>query len=128
MIDFRLLYQQQLVAMRLSRAAAVAYAMNGCNGSPTENITTDLTWNVVAVDDTSTPSGLDARGLCERANPTVGEKSGEPGQRRARRRGARWRQDCDAYAVGRRVRGLAQDGDVQGEREEHFVHDLRRAP
>jgi hypothetical protein len=78
MIYFRKLYQEQLTVMRLSRAAAVGYAMNGCNGSPTENISKDLTGSTIVVETTGTPSGTTHVGSTGSTNPKVGKSSGNP--------------------------------------------------
>jgi hypothetical protein len=78
MIYFRKLYQEQLTIMRLSRAAAVGYAMNGCNGTPTENISKDLLGTSIVVDATGDPSGSTHVGSTGGTNPKVGKKGGNP--------------------------------------------------
>jgi hypothetical protein len=78
MIYFRHLYEQQLAVMRLSRAAAVSYAMNGCNGGPTDSIQKDLVGTTIVVESTGTPSGTTHIGSNPSTNPKVGKSSGTP--------------------------------------------------
>lgn len=72
MMYFRQLYKHQLVVMRLARAAAVTYAMTGCNGSPTEAIDQDIVASGAAVADVGITPGSTHVGSSGTTNPTVG--------------------------------------------------------
>jgi Flp pilus assembly protein TadG len=76
MVYFRSMYQQKLRMMRLARAAAVGYALNGCNGSPTQNITQDL-GNGSDNSSGTSQGGANVSGA-PGANPSVGQNSGTP--------------------------------------------------
>jgi hypothetical protein len=78
MVYFRSMYQQKLRVMRLSRTAAVGFALSGCTGSPTQNLTTqDL--NGVTSGSSGTINGTAANvGGSPGANPSVGQNSKNP--------------------------------------------------
>ncbi len=76
MAYFRSMYQQKLRVSRLARAAAVGYALGGCNGSPLQSVTADLG----SASDNGSTSQLNPGGPAgaSGSKPTVGQNGGNP--------------------------------------------------
>jgi hypothetical protein len=78
MVYFRSMYQQKLRVMRLSRAAAVGFSLNGCNGSPTQNLTPQDLSGISDSNSQTTSTGTANVGGSPGADPSVGQKAGNP--------------------------------------------------
>jgi hypothetical protein len=78
MAYFRSMYQQKLRIMRLGRAAAVGYALNGCTGDPLALVNPDL--KGASNGGQSGQSNGSAPGLSGTpgADPSVGQNAGNP--------------------------------------------------
>ena len=76
MVYFRSMYEQKLRVMRLARAAAVGYALGGCNGNPLQSVTADLG----SASDNGSQNQLNPGGPTADAgaDPTIGQNGGNP--------------------------------------------------
>lgn len=78
MVYFRSMYQQKLRVMRLSRAAAVGFSLNGCNGAATQNLTPQDLAGVSDSNSQTSSNGTANVGGTPGADPSVGQKAGNP--------------------------------------------------
>jgi hypothetical protein len=78
MAYFRSMYQQKLRVTRLARAAAVGYALNGCQGDPLALVNQDLGSASNTGASGSTPGTATGPSGAPGSNPSVGQNTGNP--------------------------------------------------
>ncbi len=78
MAYFRSMYQQKLRIARLARAAAVGYALNGCQGDPLALVSQDLGSAQNGGQSGQTPGTAPGPYPAPSSNPTVGQNPGNP--------------------------------------------------
>jgi hypothetical protein len=78
MTYFRTMYQQKLRIARLARAAAVGYALNGCQGSPLALVQQDLGSGSNGSQSGQQSGSAQGPSGAPNSNPSVGQNTGNP--------------------------------------------------